>query len=101
MKKRICALEGSSVNISSKYFSPNYRESKAKHWSRIIWNVEERMNVLTTDHFTYNEDQEKQINTLSIKSVKQSDSAEYRFRHQDDNTSQKPGTVLTVTGKSG
>ncbi|XP_029706259.1 uncharacterized protein isoform X2 [Takifugu rubripes] len=99
IKKRICALEGSSVNISSKYSSSNYTKSKAKHWSRIIWNgeKEERMNVLKTDHFTYNEDQEKQIHTLSIKSVKQNDSAEYRFRLQDDNTSQKPGTVLIVT----
>ncbi|XP_029706268.1 uncharacterized protein [Takifugu rubripes] len=99
IKKRICALEGSSVNISSKYSSSKYTKSKAKHWSRMIWNgeKEERMNVLKTDHFTYHEDQEKQINTLSIKSVKQSDSAEYRFRHQDDNTSQKPGTVLIVT----
>lgn len=96
-------MEGSSVNISSKYSRPNNTDSKAKHWSRIIWNgeKEERMNVLKTDHFTYHEDQEKQIHTLSIKSVKQGDSAEYRFRHQDDNTSQKPGTVLTVTGKSG
>ncbi|XP_029706249.1 B-cell receptor CD22-like isoform X3 [Takifugu rubripes] len=99
IKKRICALEGSSVNISSKYSSSKYTKSKAKHWSRIIWNgeKEERMNVLKTDHFTYHEDQEKQINTLSIKSVKKSDSAEYRFMHQDDNTSQKPGTVLIVT----
>lgn len=95
-------MEGSSVNISSKYSGPSYIQPTTKHWSRIIWNFEEeRITVLKTDHFTCHEDQEKQINTLSIKSVKQSDSAEYRFRHQDEKTSQKPGTVLIVTGKSG
>ncbi|TWW54941.1 hypothetical protein D4764_0240580 [Takifugu flavidus] len=68
IKKRICALEGSSVNISSKYSSSKYTKSKAKHWSKIIWNgeKEERMNVLKTDHFTYHEDQEKQINTCQL-----------------------------------
>lgn len=107
MKTRICALEGSSVNISSEYSFPNYTDLKTQRWSKIIWNSEkETVNLKeTTDYVEYNqeknEDKEKNVHTLTIKSVKQHDSAEYRFRVQGDEKRQKPGVMLIVTGNSG
>ncbi|CAG12546.1 unnamed protein product [Tetraodon nigroviridis] len=89
-KSRICALEGSSVNISSEYSSPNYTELKSKYWSKITWNGE-RETLMKT------EEEQKTIYTLTIESVKQNDSAEYRFRVQGDEKSQKPGVILIVT----
>lgn len=51
-------------------------------------------------YFENYEDKEKNIRTLTIKSVKQNDSAQYRFRPQCDEKSQKPGVMLIVTGNS-
>lgn len=103
VKNRICALEGSSVNISSEYSHPNYTELKSERWSRIIWNSEkeETVNVMDpADYFENYEDKEKNIHTLTIKSVKQNDSAQYRFRPQCDEKCQKSGVMLIVTGNS-
>lgn len=109
VKNRICALEGSSVNISSEYSYPSTSgKINSPRWSRIPWNgtKEETVNLkepagYSEHHEEKLEDNQKNIHTLTITSVNQTDSAEYRLRLQDDKKSQKPGVILIVTGNSG
>lgn len=101
VKNRICALEGSSVNISSEYSGPNYAALDFTRWHRISLNGEKETLMEPEDYEEKNEEQQKSIHTLTIKSVRPNDSAEYRFRFQGDEKSQKPGAILIVTGNSG
>lgn len=109
VKSRICALEGSSVNISSENSYPSwFTEIDSQRWSRIKWNGEKEETVNLKEpagyfehHEEKKENSQKNIHTLIIKSVHQNDSAEYRLRFQGDEKSQKAGVILIVTGNSG
>lgn len=96
--ERICALEGSSVNISSLYSLPNHTEPNSKSWYKK--KSEEKDETLTeaAGRVEYHDNMIDQ-HTLTIKNVEESDSAEYRFRFHDD-TGSKVAVTLTVTGNS-
>lgn len=105
VSRRICALEGSSVNISSQYSHPNNQRPKSKYWFRIKRSGEKDAENLTeaAGHVEYH-DNMKNHHTLTINNLKESDSAEYRFRLQTEHGIQKqavvPGVTLIVTGNS-
>ncbi|XP_074486927.1 uncharacterized protein LOC141765014 isoform X5 [Sebastes fasciatus] len=91
VSRRICALEGSSLNISIKY-SEN-QQPKDKLWYKIKRSgkeeVEEPMEI--AGRVTYHEHM-KNHHILRINNLKKDDSAEYTFRLQKD------GVTLVVTG---
>ncbi|KAL7405049.1 hypothetical protein ABVT39_023145 [Epinephelus coioides] len=79
--RRICALEGSSVNITSEYSYPDNQQPKAKLWYKI-----KRMGKKAAERLTeaagrveYHENK-KNHHILRIKNLKRNDSAEYIFR---------------------
>ncbi|XP_037619618.1 uncharacterized protein LOC119484678 isoform X4 [Sebastes umbrosus] len=91
VSRRICALEGSSVNISSEY--PENQQPKYKLWYKIKRSgkeeVEKRMKAEGRVEY---HDNMKNHHILRINNLKKDDSAEYTF------TIQKPGVTLVVTG---
>ncbi|XP_025763493.1 uncharacterized protein LOC109202520 isoform X2 [Oreochromis niloticus] len=95
---RICALEGSSVNISSKYSHPDYVQIQSKCWYKVKREAEQ----LTEDagHVEY-DDSMKNQHILRLKKLKRDDSAEYRFtfttEYEEVNQSDFPGVTLIVT----
>ncbi|XP_025760826.1 uncharacterized protein LOC102077027 isoform X3 [Oreochromis niloticus] len=97
---RICALEGSSVNISSKYSHPDYVQIQSKCWYKVKREAEQ----LTEDagHVEY-DDSMKNQHILRLKKLKRDDSAEYRFtfttEYEEVNQSDFPGVTLIVTGE--
>ncbi|XP_039857962.1 uncharacterized protein LOC120715097 isoform X2 [Simochromis diagramma] len=100
---RICALEGSSVNISSKYSYPDYEQIQSKCWYKVKGNAEEdvRRNLTEdADHVEY-DDSMKNQHILRLKKLKRDDSAEYRFTITAENEEVKqfdfPGVTLIVT----
>ncbi|XP_005754840.1 uncharacterized protein LOC102201320 isoform X2 [Pundamilia nyererei] len=100
---RICALEGSSVNISSKYSHPDHEQIQSKCWYKVKRNAEEdiRRNLTEdADHVEY-DDSMKNQHILRLKKLKRDDSAEYRFTITTENEEVKqfdfPGVTLTVT----
>lgn len=101
VSRRICALEGSSVNISSVYSFPFHTEPHSKSWYKKKQNYEEKNETLAeaAGRVEYHDNMKNQ-HTLTIKNVEKNDSAEYRFRFHDD-TGSKVGVTLTVTGNSG
>ncbi|XP_025763477.1 uncharacterized protein LOC112841676 [Oreochromis niloticus] len=100
---RICALEGSSVNISSKYSHPDYEQIQSKCWYKVKTNAEEEVRRNLTedaDHVEY-DDSMKNQHILRLKKLKRDDSAEYRFtittENEEVNQSDFPGVTLIVT----
>ncbi|KAL3996854.1 BarH-like homeobox [Sarotherodon galilaeus] len=99
---RICALEGSSVNISSKYSHPDYEQIQSKCWYKVKRNAEEEAEQLTedADHVEY-DDSMKNQHILRLKKLKRDDSAEYRFtitaENEEVTQSDFPGVTLIVT----
>ncbi|XP_013763414.1 uncharacterized protein LOC102201988 [Pundamilia nyererei] len=100
---RICALEGSSVNISSKYSHPDHEQIQSKCWYKVKRNAEEdiRRNLTEdADHVEY-DDSMKNQHILRLKKLKRDDSAEYRFTITAEAEEVKqfdfPGVTLTVT----
>uniref|UniRef100_A0A3P9BGI0 Ig-like domain-containing protein n=1 Tax=Maylandia zebra TaxID=106582 RepID=A0A3P9BGI0_9CICH len=98
---RICALEGSSVNISSKYSHPDYQQIQSKCWYKVKRNAEEdiRRNLTEdADHVEYDNSTKNQ-HILRLKKLKRDDSAEYRFTITTENEEVKqfdfPGISLT------
>ncbi|XP_074486919.1 uncharacterized protein LOC141765012 isoform X3 [Sebastes fasciatus] len=91
VSRRICALEGSSLNISSEY-SEN-QQPKYKSWYKIKRRGKEKAEELieTAGRVTYH-DNMKNHHILRINNLKKDDSAKYTF------TLQKPGVTLVVTG---
>ncbi|CAI5681155.1 unnamed protein product [Oreochromis niloticus] len=78
---RICALEGSSVNISSKYSHPDYEQIQSKCWYKFKGHAEEEVRRNLTedaDHVEY-DDSMKNQHILRLKKLKRDDSGEYRF----------------------
>ncbi|XP_063331221.1 uncharacterized protein LOC134628473 [Pelmatolapia mariae] len=100
---RICALEGSSFNISSKYSHPDYEQIQSKCWYKVKRNAEEEVRRNLTedaDHVEY-DDIMKNQHILRLKKLKRDDSAEYRFTITTENEevieSDFPGVTLIVT----
>lgn len=100
VSRRICALEGSSVNITSQYLS--HSVYKYKSWYKVkLGSEEDDCEVFeeATGRVKYY-DSMKNEHTLRINDVKRNDSAEYSFRLANyiDHCN-LPGVMLVVTGK--
>ncbi|XP_039859926.1 uncharacterized protein LOC120716445 isoform X2 [Simochromis diagramma] len=95
---RICALEGSSVNISSKYSHPDYEQIQSKCWYKVKREAEQLTE--DADHVEY-DDSMKNQHILRLKKLKRDDSAEYRFTITTETEEVKqfdfPGVTLIVT----
>ncbi|XP_076585128.1 uncharacterized protein LOC143319796 [Chaetodon auriga] len=102
VRRRICALKGSTVNISSQYSHPSYQQPESKSWYKIKRALNKDPEKLTdlAGHVQYN-DKSKNHHILTINNLKKNDSAEYTFRLQEDEgwkQSDLPGVILVVTG---
>ncbi|XP_054459632.1 B-cell receptor CD22-like [Anoplopoma fimbria] len=102
VSRRICALEGSSVNISSEYSNPNNKKPKSKLWFKIKRSVKEYVQeqIKAEGGVKYHDNMKNQ-HILTISNLKKDDSAEYTFILQDDKRwkrSDSPGVTLVVTG---
>ncbi|KAI3352539.1 hypothetical protein L3Q82_005478 [Scortum barcoo] len=100
VSRRICVLEGSSVNISSEYLHPDNQQPKNKFWYRRSQSGERKTEKLTeaAGRVEYH-DNMKTRHVLRIQNLKKNDSAEYKFRLQQDERekSDLPGVFLIVT----
>ncbi|KAI3353441.1 hypothetical protein L3Q82_019969, partial [Scortum barcoo] len=100
VSRRICVLEGSSVNISSEYLHPDNQQPKNKFWYRGSQSGERKTEKLTeaAGRVEYH-DNMKTRHVLRIQNLKKNDSAEYKFRLQQDERekSDLPGVFLIVT----
>ncbi|XP_029912376.1 sialoadhesin-like [Myripristis murdjan] len=98
VSRRVCALQGSTVNISSQYSYPTAHMPKPQVFFTVTKGYVEHR-IQNIPRMEYHES----INslTLMIKNVTKSDSAEYTFRFPGDYTqllfSGRPGVTLTVT----
>ncbi|XP_032384682.1 B-cell receptor CD22 isoform X2 [Etheostoma spectabile] len=102
VRRRICALEGSSVNISSEY--SRHKWAVMNHF----WNKgkqgdgQDALNLTEYAGRVEIHDNKKNYTILRINDLKTNDSAEYTFRlHKDDKEwkqSASPGVTLVVTG---
>ncbi|KAI3352527.1 hypothetical protein L3Q82_005474 [Scortum barcoo] len=104
VSRRICTVEGSSVNISSEYLYPQLFPPQYKFWYRRKKGSNEDAEKLTgdTDHIEYHENMTN-LHILRINNLKTNDSAEYIFRlqHMSDEGWKLPGfpgVTLVVTG---
>ncbi|XP_044043399.1 uncharacterized protein LOC122871894 [Siniperca chuatsi] len=104
VSRRICALQSSSVNISSKYLHPDNMQPKSKLWYKIKRSSEEDAeNVIEAAGRVEYRDNMKNHHMLRIKKLMKNDSAEYTFRHLTEERGQKlmsdlPGVTLVITG---
>ncbi|XP_049427035.1 uncharacterized protein LOC125885504 [Epinephelus fuscoguttatus] len=103
VNRRICALEGSSVNITSKYSHPKNQKPQSKLWFRIKRSSEEEdEELIEAAGRVWYHDNKRNVHTLRIKNLKENDSAEYRFRQQQYDNRWKqpafPGVTVIVTG---
>ncbi|XP_028448011.1 uncharacterized protein LOC114564700 [Perca flavescens] len=98
VSRRICALRGSSVNISSEYSSPNY-QPKSKLWYKIKRSGQEEVKetIKNVTRMKYH-DNFRNHHILRINKLTKNDSAEYTFRHHSDDQGLRPGVSLVVTG---
>ncbi|XP_031144885.1 B-cell receptor CD22-like isoform X2 [Sander lucioperca] len=101
VRRRICALEGSSVNISSEYSHHSW--SIVNHfWNKGKQGDEQDAENLTEDAGRVEFHDMKNYTILTINNLKKNDSAEYKFTLQRDNKEWKqsasPGVTLVVTG---
>ena len=101
VNRRICALQGSSVNISSEYSHPYYQQWKSKSWYK-----NRRSDMSAGEELIKNTDRIKShgvmnSHILTINKLNKNDSAEYIFRIGSDagRWSAVPGVTLVVTGR--
>ncbi|XP_044200829.1 uncharacterized protein LOC122976424 [Thunnus albacares] len=103
IRRRICALEGSSVNISSEYLYPDNQQPVSKVWYKI-----KRSGVYEIVRPTkgavrvqYLDNMNKQ-HILRINNLNKNDSAEYTFILQKDKWTWRadPPVTLIVSGNS-
>ncbi|XP_019216127.1 sialoadhesin isoform X3 [Oreochromis niloticus] len=102
VSRRICALEGSSVNITSEYSHPDNMKPEFKCWSK-KWRkdkVEVEELIEAAGHVEY-QDNMKNQHILTINNLKKNDSGGYTFRFKKDHKkwtqSDLPGVFLIVT----
>ncbi|XP_067272233.1 sialoadhesin-like [Pseudorasbora parva] len=97
--RRVCALMGSTVDISCTYTHPSGYSVKKTFWHYV--QPGDFKDLREKDQFAGRV--EYVGNTLRIKELKSSDSGEYQFRIITDRTEGKyygsPGVILTVTDK--
>uniref|UniRef100_A0A8C4DI58 Ig-like domain-containing protein n=2 Tax=Dicentrarchus labrax TaxID=13489 RepID=A0A8C4DI58_DICLA len=98
VNRRICALQGSSVDITSEYSYPKNQLPQSTSWyikKRSNEDADELIDVKYYDNL-------KIPHILSINNLKKNDSAEYTFRLQQINQqleqSELAGVTLVVTG---
>ncbi|XP_029951127.1 uncharacterized protein LOC115391148 [Salarias fasciatus] len=96
--RRICALKGSSVNISCQYDYSESFEPKSNNW----YQTKREMKVLTEDGGKVQFDgSKKNQHILTLRNVQKNDSAEYRFNVREFdgfiNLFGSPGVTLIVT----
>ncbi|XP_069022928.1 uncharacterized protein [Embiotoca jacksoni] len=100
VSRRICALQGSSVNISSKYFHPDTQQPTSKSWYKKNRSGKEELVEASGDVEDYDE-RNNHHHILTIKNLKKNDSAQYTFRLQREDGGLKEsflhGVLLTVT----
>ncbi|XP_039665654.1 contactin-1-like isoform X1 [Perca fluviatilis] len=96
--RRICALRGSSVNISSEYSSPN-DHPKSKLWYKIkrSGKKEVKESINSVPRMKY-QDNFRNHHILTISNLTKNDSAEYTFRLHSYDQGLRPGVSLVVTG---
>ncbi|XP_039469134.1 B-cell receptor CD22-like [Oreochromis aureus] len=102
VSRRICALEGSSVNITSEYSHPDNMKPEFKCWSK-KWRkdkVEVEELIEAAGRVEYQDNMTNQ-HILTINNLKKNDSGGYTFRFHKDHTrwtqSDLPGVFLIVT----
>ncbi|XP_039469163.1 sialoadhesin-like isoform X4 [Oreochromis aureus] len=102
VSRRICALEGSSVNITSEYSHPDNMKPEFKCWSK-KWRkdkVEVEELIEAAGRVEY-QDNMKNQHILTINNLKKNDSGGYTFRFNKDHKkwtqSDLPGVFLIVT----
>nr|XP_046228387.1 uncharacterized protein LOC124050172 isoform X2 [Scatophagus argus]XP_046228397.1 uncharacterized protein LOC124050172 isoform X2 [Scatophagus argus] len=98
VSRRICALRGSSVSISSKYSHPNQQPPKSKSWYKIKRSATEgdKEQMKAAGRVSYH-DNMKNLHILTITNLTENDSAEYTFRLQRQDGQWKRSDVLGVT----
>ncbi|XP_008303997.1 sialoadhesin-like [Stegastes partitus] len=96
--RRICALEGSSVNISNELSHPGTKSLKSKLWYK--GNINSKQGQLDRRNMEY--DDMKKQNILRLKNLKRNDSGEYTLSIWITNSELKlcdrTGVSLMVTG---
>ncbi|XP_035805703.2 uncharacterized protein LOC111570905 [Amphiprion ocellaris] len=106
-RRRICALEGTAVHISSQYLHPENFRQLSKSWYKIKRRCEEKEDdaVLVTAAGPVNYlDNSNNQHTLRIDGLKMNDTAEYIFKliryaeYEKCEPSDLPGVLLAVTG---
>ncbi|XP_076741481.1 uncharacterized protein LOC143419088 [Maylandia zebra] len=105
VSRRIFALEGSSVNITSEYSHPDNMKPEFKCWSK-KWRkdkVEVEELIEAAGRVEY-QDNMKNQHILTINNLKKNDSGGYTFRFNKDHKrwtqSDLPGVFLIVTAES-
>ncbi|GLD74887.1 uncharacterized protein AKAME5_002621900 [Lates japonicus] len=94
VSRMICALQGSSVNISSEYSYPQDRQSKSKFWYKLTKG--EAAVIEAAGRVEYH-DSMKNHHILRIDKLKKNDSAKYIFRVLTDDGGQKQSYTSGVT----
>ncbi|XP_049427030.1 contactin-1-like isoform X10 [Epinephelus fuscoguttatus] len=103
VRRRICALQGSSVNITSEYTHPHNQQPTSKSWFKINKNGKEKPVELAeaAPHVKFDDNMKNQ-HILRINNLEKDDSAEYTFRLKRPNGGWKEsdfsGVTLVVTG---
>ncbi|XP_023286947.1 uncharacterized protein LOC111673423 [Seriola lalandi dorsalis] len=103
VSRRICALQGSSVNISSQYSYLRNQQPTFKYWYKLKQSGEEdAQNGIEAGGRVSYHDRMNNNHIMSIKELRKKDSAEYTLRLRAGYGEQKrldaPGVTLVVTG---
>ncbi|XP_046872355.1 B-cell receptor CD22-like [Hypomesus transpacificus] len=99
---RVCALRGSSVDISSSYTHPSCYKTTNTFWFKMKSQVSDLKDYSEyTGRVEYIERKVMNHHTLRITGLRETDSAQYKFKmitDKDGKYSGSPGVQLTVTG---
>ncbi|XP_021163766.2 uncharacterized protein LOC105939427 [Fundulus heteroclitus] len=100
---RLCMLEGSSVNISSKYSNSRFFTSEHESWYKLRRSTKKEADVTSIE--AGGRVQLHKINNnqriLCINDLRKNDSGEYIFTHYKNEKHEQPdllGVILVVTG---
>ncbi|XP_067354990.1 contactin-1-like [Channa argus] len=101
VSRRLCALKGSSVNISCEASHPRDDEPKFKFWYKIKTSDEDLAEKVVEDGVRVQCHSNKDQHILTLDNLKEEDSAQYTFRLKAKERfewSDLPGVTLAVTG---